>query len=97
MNSSVGIEVWADVTLSFRTSQAEVARQQLVHWAVTSAFGRSSVVPPPPPLVLKAPETVLLAFIVRLQGPVPVQSPLQPAKLEPAAGLAVSATAVPSE
>ena len=48
-------------------------------------------------VALKAPETVLLAFIVRLQGPVPVQSPLQPAKLEPAAGLAVSATAVPSE
>ena len=48
-------------------------------------------------LHLLAPETALLAFIVRAQGPVPVQSPLQPAKLEPAAGLAVSVTAVPSE
>ena len=34
------------------------------------------------------PETALFAFIVRLQGPVPVQSPLQPAKLEPPVGLA---------
>ena len=42
------------------------------------------------------PETALFAFIVRLQGPVPVQSPLHPAKLEPPVGLALSVTAVPS-
>ena len=45
---------------------------------------------------LKEPETPLFAFIVRLQAPVPVQSPLQPAKLEPPVGLALRLTAVPS-
>jgi hypothetical protein len=34
------------------------------------------------------------AFIVRLQGPVPAQPPLQPVKVEPAAGAAVSETSV---
>src|SRR5882724_5497059 len=35
------------------------------------------------------------ALIVMLQAPVPVQLPLQPLKIEPAAGAAVKVTAVP--
>jgi hypothetical protein len=40
--------------------------------------------------------TALLALIVRVQVPVPVQSPLQPVNVEPVAGVAVSVTLVPS-
>ena len=61
-----------------------------------SPFGRSSWVPPPPPVAVKLPETALSAFIVSAQEPVPEQAPLQPAKVEPAAGLALRVTAVPS-
>ena len=97
MNCSEGIELWAWVTFSLSASQAVIPkRQQTVHCEVMSALGRSSWVPPLPPPALKEPETALLALIVRLQGPVPLQSPLQPAKLEPPVGLAVSVTAVPS-
>ena len=96
MKTSAGIEVWAWVTFSFSASQATL-EQQTVHCEVTSALGRSRVVPPGPPLGLKAPETALFAFIVRLQAPVPAQSPLQPAKLDPPVGLALRLTAVPSE
>jgi hypothetical protein len=40
--------------------------------------------------------TVVDAFIVTVQGPVPVQPPpLQPAKVDPLAPLAVSVTTVP--
>ena len=40
--------------------------------------------------------TVVVAFKVTVQGPVPVQPPpLQPVKVEPAAGVAVSVTVVP--
>src|SRR3954463_12107915 len=46
-------------------------------------------------VVLNVAVTLLLALIVSVQV-VPVQSPLQPAKVEPAAGLAVSGTPVPS-
>lgn len=44
----------------------------------------------------KAAPTERLAVIVAVQGPVPEQAPLQPAKLEPGAGVAVSDTDVPS-
>jgi hypothetical protein len=37
----------------------------------------------------------LAAFIVTTQLPVPVQAPLQPAKVDPAAAVAVSVTEVP--
>ena len=40
--------------------------------------------------------TVWLAFMVTVHDPVPEQAPLQPAKLEPAAGVAVSVTGVPN-
>jgi phage tail protein X len=40
--------------------------------------------------------TELAAFIVTVQAPVPVQAPLQPVKVAPAAGVAVSVTAVPA-
>jgi hypothetical protein len=41
-------------------------------------------------------ETVLLAVSVRVQGPVPEQSPPQPLKADPVLGLAVSVTIVPT-
>jgi hypothetical protein len=40
--------------------------------------------------------TLLSALIVKLHVPVPEQAPLQPAKVEPGLGLAVSVTGVPS-
>ena len=47
-------------------------------------------------LCMKVAVTVAAAFIVAVQGPVPVQPPpLQPVKVEPAAGVAVKVTAVP--
>jgi hypothetical protein len=39
--------------------------------------------------------TAVVAVIVTVQVPVPVQAPLQPLKVEPAVGAAVSVTAVP--
>ena len=39
--------------------------------------------------------TARAALIVSEHVPVPVQAPLQPVKVEPVAGVAVSATAVP--
>jgi hypothetical protein len=62
---------------------------------------------PVPPLVtvkvyelattLKVAVTDLAAFIVTVHVPVPVQAPLQPAKVEPDAAVAVSVTEVPLE
>ena len=45
--------------------------------------------------MLNAAVTDAAAFIVTLQLPVPEQAPLQPAKLEPAPGAAVSVSTVP--
>ena len=39
--------------------------------------------------------TAWAAFIVTVQEPLPLQAPLQPVKVEPAAGVAVKVTAVP--
>ena len=39
--------------------------------------------------------TVVAAVRVTVQGPMPVQVPLQPVKTEPGAGVAVSVTSVP--
>jgi hypothetical protein len=53
------------------------------------------VEPPPPPPVVNEAVTDLAAFIRTLQvGLVPVQDPPQPAKVDPAAGVAVSVTVV---
>jgi len=49
---------------------------------------------PPPPLV-KFAATLAVEFIVSEQLPVPVQAPLQPAELDPAAGVEVKVTCVP--
>jgi hypothetical protein len=46
-------------------------------------------------VVAKIAVTACAALIVTLQAPVPVQAPLQPAKVEPVAGAAVRLTAVP--
>src|SRR5207247_9999259 len=46
---------------------------------------------------VKVAVTAVVAVRVSVQGPVPVQAPpLQPVKTEPAAGVAVSVTTVPS-
>jgi hypothetical protein len=44
---------------------------------------------------LKVAVTVELAVKVKLHGPVPVQAPAHPAKVEPVPGVAVSVTVVP--
>ena len=46
--------------------------------------------------VSKVAVTVWSADIVRVQVPVPVQSPVQPVNTEPASGVAVNVTEVPS-
>jgi hypothetical protein len=46
--------------------------------------------------MLKVAVTDLLEVIVKLQEPVPEQSPDQPAKTEPEAGVAVRVTEVPA-
>src|SRR5205814_8668488 len=47
-------------------------------------------------LCIKVAVTASAAFIVTMQGPVPVQPPpLQPVNVDPAAGVAVRVTAVP--
>src|SRR2546425_11646210 len=46
-------------------------------------------------VMAKVAVTACAALIVTLQAPVPVQLPLQPVKVEPAAGAAVKVTAVP--
>jgi hypothetical protein len=44
----------------------------------------------------KAAVTLLLALMLIAQVPVPAQAPVQPVNFDPAAGLAVSVTAVPA-
>ena len=46
---------------------------------------------------LKLAVAVLAALIVTEQAPVPVQAPLQPANVEPLAGVAVRPTIAPEE
>jgi hypothetical protein len=50
---------------------------------------------PPVEAELKIAVTVMLAFIVRVQVPVPAHAPDHPAKVEPVLGVAVNVTAVP--
>jgi hypothetical protein len=66
--------------------------------------GALVTVPPPVPVLLtvsaklwsaKVAVTVCAPLIVTVQEPVPVQPPLQPVKVEPAAGAAVRVTTVP--
>ncbi len=44
---------------------------------------------------MKVAVTLLLPLTTSAQLPVPVQAPLQPVKVEPAAGVALRATLVP--
>ena len=67
----------------------------LLYWLL----GIPGVLPQPalvwPPLPVKLADTERAAVIETMQLPVPVQAPLQPAKVEPVAGAAVSVTVVP--
>ena len=54
-------------------------------------------VPPVPPSVLNVAVTLRAAVIDSTQPPVPLQAPLQPAKVEPLAAVALSVTDVPLE
>jgi hypothetical protein len=51
--------------------------------------------PPPPLAVENVALTACTALIVTVQVPVPVQAPFQPVNVDPVAGVAVKATAVP--
>ena len=44
---------------------------------------------------VKVAVTVVAALMLTVQAPVPVHAPVQPLKVEPAAGVAVSVTTVP--
>jgi len=46
-------------------------------------------------LILKVAVATIFAFMVMVQGPVPLHDPVQPAKKDPFAGTAVSLTCVP--
>lgn len=46
-------------------------------------------------LFAKVAVTLLAAFILKVQEPVPAQLPLHPVNLEPEAGMAVSVTVLP--
>jgi hypothetical protein len=63
-----------------------VTSPKLSEFGVTSRIGGAS---------LKVAVTDLLAFIMMVQLPVPLQAPLQPAKVEPEAAVAVRVTEVP--
>ncbi len=46
-------------------------------------------------VAVKVAVTLFVPFTTKAQPPVPVQAPVQPVKVEPAAGVAESATLVP--
>ena len=58
----------------------------------STGFGMMALTPA---MTLKVAVTACAALTVTLQVPVPAQLPLQPVKVEPAAGAAVKVTAVP--
>src|SRR6267142_4045497 len=80
-----------------RARAALMADRSSVMWAafVTVVPATSGLSVKALGLTAKVAVTARAALMVRLQVPVPVQLPLQPEKVEPAAGAAVKVTAVP--
>src|SRR5882724_3373225 len=82
---------------ALRARAALMADRSSVMWAafMTVVPATSGLSVKPLGLTAKVAVTARAALMVRLQVPVPVQLPLQPEKVEPAAGAAVKVTAVP--
>jgi hypothetical protein len=90
--------VQVEAASPFRVRAALMAvRSSLICTAFTSVVPATKGLSVKPPLVLAVKVAVIAcaALIVAVHVPVPEQPPLQPVKVEPAAGVAVSVTAVP--
>ena len=97
----VNVEPIAGVALRVMTVPCATSALQVGAQLIPA--GELATLPAPvPPMVTKsvcdatpkAASTVADVFIVTVQGPVPVQAPLQPLKLDPLAGAAESVTKV---
>jgi hypothetical protein len=98
------VEPGAAVGVSVTTVPCGYAREQVAPQSIPA--GELETLPLPVPALLtvsvwlgrsKVAVTERAWSIVTVHGPVPVQSPLQPVKVEPGVAVGVSVTDVPSE